>query len=201
MQFISDYNHQSWPLQICALIVAIWILWLLHQPQRHKTINYLFAGCWLWVGWFFHLNYYQLITPFAKLYAGAFIVEGALFIILAEHITYFNPFTHGLSKAGYWMLAAVFLLPILAASITGQNLWQIPMVGLMPTPTALATIALLSLTCFGKRWLLVVIPLIWCILFSLMTCQLNLSNWYLPLLLAAGMATLLLVEHKKQQQT
>lgn len=197
LQFVADYNFQSWPLQLCSLAIAIWVLWLLHQPNRHKTINYLFAGCWMWIGWYFYINHYYQLTPLADFYALGFILEGMVFLVFADQLHYFNPFSNPFTKIGYWALAAVFLLPTLAASITAQSWWHIPFVGLMPTPTALATLALLSQTTTHKRWILSVIPFSWCIVFSVMTLNMHIWSGLIPLLLALLMATLLIFEHRK----
>ncbi|WP_438862866.1 DUF6064 family protein [Neptunicella sp.] len=197
LQFVTDFNRQSWPLQISSLILCMWLLWLLHQNNRSKTITRIFAICWIWVGCYFHYHFYTSLTPMAVFDAIAFAVQGCLFFLLSGKIQFHSPYHDRNSKIGYAGLAACMLLPTLAASFSGQSWWQISLVGMMPTPTALATLALLLLTTSKYRFLLAVIPFGWCIIAGVTHLNIGMHDWFVAPLVALIACGLMMSEHRK----
>ncbi|WP_416306057.1 DUF6064 family protein [Neptunicella sp. SCSIO 80796] len=197
LQFVADYNHQSWPLQISSLIICLWLLWLLHQNNRSKTVCRIMAACWIWVGVYFHYHFYLPLTPLASIYAVAFVVQGLLFIWLSSKIQFYSPYFHRYSKIGYAGLACCMLLPTLAASFSGQSWWHIPLVGMMPTPTALATLSLLLLTGSKYRGLLAVIAFCWCMIAGITAMMNNMPWWFVAPLAAIAACGLIIAERRK----
>jgi hypothetical protein len=70
----------------------------------------------------------------------------------------------------------------LLAPLMGRQWLAAEMFGLAPDPTALATLALLSLADGGGRWPLSIIPLIWCVITGLTLWAMEADDFLLRLL-------------------
>ncbi|MEM9107334.1 MAG: DUF6064 family protein, partial [Pseudomonadota bacterium] len=164
---IQLYNESWFGLQALALILGAVILWQVLRPSEKsvRVIPILLAMAWFWVAWSFLWARYAEINLFALYAAPAFAVQGLAFLAVAA-------LPNGLRMAlpsGLLKLPVVLLLLLtlllypLLAPLTGKTLMRAEAFALLPDPTALATLALLSLCIGPVRWPLMVIPFVWCL--------------------------------------
>lgn len=163
-RLVERYNREAWPLHLLMLGAGLWLLWL---AARRRLIAGRFVGCvlalvWLWVGWGFHHRIYAQINWAAEYMEIAFLLEAALLPCLPV------PWTgRGIGIAGTgWRRTGLLLAGIaivaypLAGPLAGRPWSQAEVFGLMPEPTALATLGLLLATDQPRRAWLALIPLL-----------------------------------------
>lgn len=151
------HNEALWPWQVAAVIAGLAILVLAGQP-----LALLFAGgAWLLAGWLWLYERYATINWAAEWLAGGFVLQGLLLWVFAFDRT-LRP-TDGPSHAFGFMLmvCALFLQPLLPWML-GRPWMQGEVFALMPGPTVVATLGLLL--ALRAHWLLLVLPLVWCVI-------------------------------------
>lgn len=167
---IEIYNDAIWPAQIAGLAIAGLILWRLRKPGRasDRAIAGLLGLCWLWVGLVFHLQRHSAINWAAELYGWAFLFQaGALVLLGALGLFRLRPLSGWSDRAAFCLfLLAVIGVP-LVQNLAGRGITEIEYFGVLPDPTAAATLALLALGHGRGRWLLAVIPVLWCLVAGL----------------------------------
>lgn len=160
------YNDVLWPAQIAALAIGAAILVLLRRPGflSGRVIAGLLALCWLWVAWGYHHVRYAPINWAAEYYALGFAAQGALLLVGAISPGRLGVAVGNLrSSVGLGVaLGAILLYPLIAPAL--DRPWsQAEIFGLMPDPTALATVgALLAMQ--RLRLELLLLPLLWCVI-------------------------------------
>lgn len=156
-RLVELYNQEVWPAQVLALGLGLALLLAAasSRPVAARGVAAALAGAWLWVGWAFHWQRYATINWAATSFAIAFWIEAGLLLLAAAAGGSARQGSAAVGAAG-WMLAVggVVLYP-LAAPAAGRPWAQTEVFGLMPEPTALATVGLLLLM-RRTSWLLVV---------------------------------------------
>ncbi|NPC54754.1 DUF6064 family protein [Caenimonas soli] len=163
-RLVERYNRDAWPLQVLMLGVGLLLLWL--AAARPAAAGRLVAGTlaaiWLWVGWAFHHQAYAQINWVAEYAAIAFAVQAVLLVGRGVvRLPGAVPSTLApLRRVGLALAVAGILVYPWAGLLAGRPSAQWEVFGLMPEPTALATLGLL-LACEQRRraWLMV-IPLV-----------------------------------------
>ena len=160
------YNLAIWPLQLAGATIGLAIVALLCGKLRHRDriVAGLLAACWLWVAWgFLYLRYAQ-INWVAPWFAGAFALQALLLVavgVVAGRIALRPP-----GGVAFWIAVALLALAVLGypllAPLAGRPWTTAEVFGVAPDPTAIATTATLSLVRGRIRWLLLVVPLLWC---------------------------------------
>jgi hypothetical protein len=143
-RLVERHNAETWPLHLVALAMGIAILVLLWRRPRHAApaVAALLAIAWAFSGWSFHLERYAAINWAATWFAAAHAWQPRRSRVA---LTGFSLVLFG------WPAVAL----LLGRPWTQGELW-----GLMPDPTALATLALAPLVAWrGWGWL-VPIPLV-----------------------------------------
>lgn len=167
-RLLELYNVAIWPLQIAAVAIGIAIVALLlgRFRQRERVVAGLLAVCWAWTAWAFLYQRYAQINWVAPWFALAFALEALLLTalgVLGARIALEQPAAArtriaaalvGLVVVGYPLLA-----PLLGRAWTTAEIF-----GLAPDPTAIATASALALVRGRIRWLLLLLPLLWCAL-------------------------------------
>lgn len=170
-RLVELYNRELWPAQWFALAAGVAAMVLAGRRGPHRAaanvgLALLLALAWAWVGWAFHWQRYATINTAAPYLACAFALQAALFGASAAA----QASVHTLDAAGTgtrhasrpigWVLVAagVAAYPLLAV-VLGRPWSQAELFGLMPEPTALATVGLLLVTGHRHARWLVVIPL------------------------------------------
>lgn len=159
------YNRAIWPIQIVALIagaVGVALLW--SRPAKSaRPILAILALLWLVNGIGYHAAFFVRINPVAWLFAGAFLLQGAMFAAAAGNTSRLTfQIQHDVrSRAGLAMIGyALFVYPVLGIW-AGHGFLAGPMFGVAPCPTTIFTIGLLMMA--RGRWtvLLSAIPILW----------------------------------------
>ncbi len=160
------YNAAIWPAQVAAMGSGLAILVLLRRggAGRSRAIAAILAACWLFVAIAFHARRYATINTAGSYFAWGFGIEAALWIAMgvpAGGLTIDMPRDLA-GRAGLGIFLFALILEPLAAPLLGRGWKGLEIFGVAPDPTAIATLGLLLLTRARHRWLLMVIPILWC---------------------------------------
>jgi hypothetical protein len=161
-RLVERYNADVWPGQLFAIAAGAALVWLaLSRVRRaHRIIAAVLAAAWMWTGWAFHWQRYAPINWAAQYLALAFAVQAALLLAWAvfargEENGVVSAATRA---AGLVLAAAAVLLYPFAGAVAGRPLAQAEVFGLMPEPTALATLGLVLAVPMRCRYGLALIP-------------------------------------------
>ena len=161
------YNVAIWPAQLLfiAIGVAIAVLVASRYTARGRIICALLALCWLWVAEAFLYQRYAQINWIAPYFAAAFGAQALALLVFgtsADHIAFV--FVRGLrGRAAVAAIGVSVLAYPLLAPLSGRAWTTAEVFGVAPDPTVLATAAAVALVRGPMRWLLLVVPLLWCL--------------------------------------
>jgi hypothetical protein len=163
---IELYNQAIWPAQLVGVAIGLAIIVLLvrKRGQRDRLVAALLAACWLWIGWAFHYQRYAQINWVASWIAAAFALEALLLVVvgvIAGRVI-FQPAGGRLFWVGIALVAIIVAAYPLLAPLAGRAWTTAEVFGVAADPTALVTVAALALTRWRIRWLLLIVPLLWC---------------------------------------
>jgi hypothetical protein len=177
------HNQALWPWQVAAILAGFAMLAVTGQP-----LALLFAGAaWLLAAWLWLYESYATINWAAEWLAGGFALQGLLLWIYAFDRE-LRPTSGPGRSVGFMLVICALLLQPLLPWMLGRPWEQGEVFALTPGPTVVATLGLLL--ALRAPWLLLVLPLIWCILdgATLWTMKAPIF-WLLPL---AGLLTVAL---------
>jgi len=162
------YNADIFPAQVLALALGLAILALLRggDARRGRIVCAILAACWLWVAWAFHFQRLATIHLAGPIFATAFALQGLLLIgiAVARGGLRFAVEAQLARLAGLGLfLFALFVQPLIGP-LVGRPWGQAELFALAPDPTVVATLGLLLLERDRLAWMLLPIPLLWCIL-------------------------------------
>ena len=186
------YNRAVWPAQVLALALGLWMTGLLRRggPVATRWICGILATCWLWSGMAFLALRYARINWAATDFAWAFAAEAALLLWAAARgrIT-FGPPRDLAGRTGFALaLLSVAVYPLLAP-ILGRGWRSAEIFGLAPDPTAVATLGALRTAKGGRRWPLMAIPILWCLVTGVTLLAMKAPDcWVAPALAALAVA-------------
>ena len=160
------YNAALWPAHVLALTIGIAILALLARGGGRRwncAAGVLLATCWFWVAWAFLFNRYATINWAATWFAGLFVVQAVLLVLAgAAGVGIESASRLRWAGAVALFIFALLIQPLIGAAM-GRPWTQAEVFGMAPDPTAVGTLGLaLLLPAAGRRWLLLVVPLLWC---------------------------------------
>jgi len=163
---IELYNLAIWPVQLGGVALGIAIIALLLMKRRHRgrIIAALLAACWLWTAWAFLCERYAQINWVATWIAAAFAFETLLLVAVgtvAGRVD-FERSDGGAFRIAIALTAIVVVGYPALAPLTGRAWTSAEVFGVTPDPTALVSVAALTLARGRVRWLLLAIPLLWC---------------------------------------
>jgi hypothetical protein len=151
-------------LQLLALGAGVALLWLAARHPRGavRATSAVLALAWLWVGWAFHLERYATINWAARYFAAAFALQ-ALMLLLLGALRPGDP-QRVERQGGRWLglflaVCGIVIYPV-GALLAGRPLAHAEVFGMMPEPTALASIGLLLAAGPARRHWLLVIPVL-----------------------------------------
>jgi len=165
-RLLELYNLAIWPAQLAGMVIGLVIVALLigKRGHRDRIIAGLLAACWLWIAWAFHYQRYAQINWAASWFAAAFACEALLLVVvgvLAGRLVWQRA-----SGGKLWIATSIVAISVLGypllAPLAGRPWTTVEIFGVAADPTAIATIAALVLVRGRIRWLLLVLPLLWC---------------------------------------
>ena len=180
------HNAALWPWQIPALALGGLAVWLILNPRpwSDRVIAALLAIAWIAVGWLFLWQRYATINWAVVYVAPAFMVQALLLFVVGSitgHLR-FRAARRLPAVAGLALLLYALLLHPFAAVTFGRPFAATEIAGMTPDPTAIATLGLL-LTASSTRliWLLLPIPVAWCLLSALTLLAMDAPDAWIPL--------------------
>lgn len=193
------YNEAVWPAQAAAVLLGLLMLLLLRRggPIAGPAVAAILAVCWVWVAIAFHLDRYATINWAATWLAGGFLAQAAL-LVWAGAIGGQLAVPRRLDIAGRVGMG-IFLLALLAwpaiGLLLGRSWRQAEIFGVAPDPTAIGTLGLLLALAGPARWVLMILPVLWCVVTGATLWAMSAPEaWvapaaaFLTVMLAAGQA-------------
>lgn len=160
------YNAAVWPAQVVAVLLGLLMLVLLRRggPVAGPAVAAILAACWAWVAIAFHLDRYATINWAAPWAAAAFLGQAALLVwagVIDGRLSA-RPRLDTAGWAGIGILLFALLLQPAIGLLLGRPWRQAEIFGVAPDPTAIGTLGLLLALAGPSRWVLMVLPVLWC---------------------------------------
>jgi hypothetical protein len=182
-RLIELYNEAVTPAQALGIAFGIAMLAVMIRRGTLRFAAILLGVSWLWVSYgflwerFATINWpISYVVPFTVLQGVMLIgfgVSGAgLSLPARRSIT---------TAAGLILFAAAVILYPFIAPLLDRPWAAAEIFGLMPDPTAIATLAFLAIAAGGVRWLLMIIPVLWCAISSVMLWTMGSADYFIPL--------------------
>jgi len=166
-------NEGAWPLHLPLAIFGLAMLAVMVRPGagRVRAVLVLLGANWIWLAWFFFSRHYATINWAAEWIAPVFMLQGLLLLAMgawpggavAYAIANAPP---RLAVPGIVLFLAVAGYPLIALA-AGRPIGQAEFFGIVPDPTAVATLAFLALLGGTVFRLATIIPFLWCIVTGL----------------------------------
>jgi hypothetical protein len=165
-RMFERYNLAIWPAQLAGIAIGLAILALLIAKRGHheRIIAGLLAACWLWIALAFHYQRYAQINWAATWFALAFASEALLLVVVGVLAGRLD--LQLASGGSFWIATSIVAMSILGypvlAPLTGRPWPSAEIFGVAADPTAIASVAVLAPVRGRIRWLLLVVPMLWC---------------------------------------
>ncbi len=155
LRLFERYQADIQPLHWIGWAAGLGLLWLLRN-DRGRLAALFMAGCWIWIGLVFHHGYYRELNWAAGQFTWIFVAQGILLGIAGADAELDQP----AAASPALIRIAVLGHPLFAA--LGGHWYGTGFFATAPDPTAVATLGL-ALAFTGKwRWILAIIPMLWC---------------------------------------
>ncbi len=166
-RLLAAYQRDLWPAQAVALALAIAVAALVRSrlAWRGRAAAAILAAGWAWVAWGFFAQRYATIDWAATYFAWAFAVQAVLLLVIGALRGRLLPDPRGggaARGAHALLLFALFVQPAFGAALAG-DVAAVALAGVLPDPTAVATLGLVLLAEGRARCTLLAIPLLWCV--------------------------------------
>ena len=205
-RMFETYNQALWPGQLATLAAGLLLIAGLIRPgpTASRLMFLALAGAWAWIAWAFLAERYLVINWAVAYVIPLFCLQAGL---LAGAALW--PKAPALSPAAGASGAAIVAALSFAVAgypflvwVAGQSLQSGEVFGVAPDPTTVATIAVLALWPSRNRWLLMIVPVAWCLATGLTLYALAAPHFFAAPLLALAilLANLLDVEPNPPRQ-
>ncbi|MEZ2128602.1 MULTISPECIES: DUF6064 family protein [unclassified Sinorhizobium] len=162
-RLIERYNQEFWPLHIAFLIAGLAAIAFAARPgsRFRRGVLPILAIAWLFCGWQFLWLRYATINWAASYAALGFLLQAGLLLLsgLRKDESAAAP-TFRIVGAGI-ALFGLLAYPLLVLSFN-RSLAAAEIFGMMPDPTAIATLGTVLALKGARSWLLMPIPILWC---------------------------------------
>ena len=183
-RLIERHNEAVWPAQLLMSGLGLAIAALLHRPspRRGQAVSAVLAALWIGVAWSFVWQRYATINWAAKYLVWLFVTEAVLLLWVGVR-------QHGLVLGGptgvvRYLGAALLLLGLLAypmiAPLVHRGWHQAEVFGVVPDPTAVATLGFLLQAGGPYRWVAMVPPILWCLVTAATLYALGSAEAWIP---------------------
>jgi hypothetical protein len=201
-RLIQLHNEGLWPLQVAALALGLLVLFAtLRGGLAASRMAFAILGAlWMWIAWSYLWERYATINWAVAYAAPLFAAQGlALIWCGAIRDKLRLPQVVGLVSAVTTALLAIAVIAYpLLAPLAGRPWTAAETFGILPEPTALATLAVLAGVSRGGA-LVMIIPLLWCALASQVVWLLGSPDFFVSA--AAALAAVLLGIMRRRGET
>ena len=166
----TAYNRAIWPTQIVAYALGAFALGAIlsgRSPARERIVFAVLSFLWAWNGVAYQLLFFSPVNPVAKVFAGLFIAQAALFAmyaVIGPPELRFELRSGWQSIAGLALILYSSLVYEILGIAAGHGLMNGPLFGVAPCPSTIFTIGLLLLLRGRSVVPLSVIPVIWALI-------------------------------------
>jgi uncharacterized protein DUF6064 len=171
-RMVERYNSAVWPGHLLAVAAGLAVLGLLWRPgaRQGRVVSGVMAVAWAWVAWGFLARRYGTINWAASYFAWGFGVEALLFgwVGLVRGRLRFGVWRDVAGVVGIVLFGLALLVYPVISLVVGRSLGQADVFGVEPDPTAVGTLGLLLMVRSGARWVLLPVPVLWCMFSSAM---------------------------------
>jgi hypothetical protein len=179
------HNRALWPAQLLTMGAGFAIFYLLLRGQggKFRVMAIMLGMLWIWLAWAFFWERYATIN-WAAAYVAPFIAFEGLLLIGFGAIrggAIFRSSREPSALAGLGLFACALVLYPFVALFMGRLWLSAEIFGIAPDPTAIATLALLALAAERTRWLLMLVPALWCVISSVTLWTMGADDFFLPI--------------------
>lgn len=166
-RLIARYNMAVWPAQFLTQTAGLVILAMLFRrpPWQGRAITAILCAAWIWVAWAYHLQRYATVNWVAPWFAAAFMAQAAIMLwsgVIRGRLAFKPSGAASITGLGLFIFALV--VQPLVAPLAGRTWLQTELFAIMPDPTAVATLGLLLMVRGSGSWMLMLIPMLWCLI-------------------------------------
>ncbi len=160
------HNRALWPAQLLTIALGLAILFLLSRPgrARHRIVPALLGVLWIWVAWAFLWGRFASINWASAYAAPIFALQGLalLWFGTIRGVLSFAQRGDVRDLVGRVLFVGALAGYPLLAPVMGRLWFAAELFGIAPDPTAVGTLAVLALADGRIRWLLLLVPCLWC---------------------------------------
>jgi len=177
---IELHNERLAGLQILSIGFGIVLLWMCSRATSltNRILPAVLGVGWVFVAWSFLWLRYAEINLLAEYAAPAFAAQGVALLALSLRgggIAMQLPAGYFHYPALGFIAVAVLGFPLIAPA-AGKPFATAEYFLMMPDPTALGTLAVLAFSATPLRWLLMIVPVLWCVLSGAMLWTLDMPT-------------------------
>jgi hypothetical protein len=184
-RLVEAYNAAFWPAQIAVAAIGLFLaVGISRGSVAAGRAAFLLVGlAFAWTGWAFIWERYATINWPAGYLAPLFGVEALALIWFGALRQSIRPpeRRHSAFQAGLLLFAAVIVLYPALAWAMGRGWPAAASFGFAPDPTAIAALALLAISEGRMRWLLFIIPTLWCAVSATTLWTMEEADFFVPL--------------------
>lgn len=161
----EQYNQAVFPAQLIILALALLCIVMIHSkiPIKDKLIGSFTGLLWIWTGTVYHIGFFAVINPVARVFGTLFILEGLLILFSTFRNWLHFPFNYLMPDyLGYFFIVFGGLIyPLIGLAIHIEPTQTISL-GL-PCPSTILTFGLFILARKQFPIHLIIIPVLWAI--------------------------------------
>lgn len=190
LDVFAVYNSATWPLQLAATAIAAaaGLVILFRKGDGARWAWALLGLLWIWTGAVYHFGHFAAINPMALAFGVAFLLQGALLIVLALARPLTSPRAPR-APAGWTMIVYALVLYPLLVLLSGHAYPAAPLFIVTPCPLVIFTFGVLALSGERAPWILFVVPGLWAIVGGSAAALLGMSlDYALPIAAIAATA-------------
>ena len=194
LEIFRMYNLGVYPMQwvLLGLAVVVIGLQLARGGARSRLTALILSFLWAWMAVAYHLKYFMIINPAAKVFAALFLIQAALLLwkgVARGELRFGYPGGARFYTGILLILYALVVYPLLGG-LFGREFPASPTFGL-PCPTTIFTIGVFHLLLAPFPRLVLIVPVIWSAIGS--TAAFRFGVYEDLGLLAAGVAAAVLL--------
>lgn len=180
-RLIEAHNEALWPAQLVALALGLLLVFVALRPAAAagRIAGAVLGAAWIWVAWSFLWERSATINWSMTYIAPVLAAQGLALFVAGLGGERLAPAASGWQRrvALALLAASVVVYPVIAPLI-GRPWSEAEAFGIMPDPTAAATLAFLAMA-RGGAWLMLV-PALWCALASETLYLLGAPDFFVP---------------------